>query len=310
MQHVKPTVVVIVGATGSGKSDLAVALAREFGGEIICADSRTIYREMDIGTAKLTESNPPPPAPPHHLLDIRNPDERYSVAEFKEDAERCIRDIAARGKVPIVVGGTMLYIRALVDNFDCARVAADPKRREELAAMSLEQLREVLHARDPHAAAVVDVVNKRRVIRAIETVEQTGAPLAQARGVGEPMFDFVQIGLAVDRTILRERIAQRTRAMFERGVVDEVRGLVDRYGADTESLRGVVYRQVSAWLAQPSGERDTQEALAQRINSALYSYARRQLTWFGKDARIRWCNDADAARAVVASAIRESAALR
>ncbi|MDO8425506.1 MAG: tRNA (adenosine(37)-N6)-dimethylallyltransferase MiaA [bacterium] len=332
MDTAKPLVIVIVGATGSGKSDLGIRVAREVGGEVICADSRTVYRGMDIGTAKPTIIFPPlsasagggevrrggvsaesyqdAPPPPHeyiergreikhHLLDIRNPNEPYSVAEFQQDADACIRAIVEHGKVPIVVGGTMLYVRALVDWLNFARTAARPERRQELERMDVSALQQFLLELDPDAADVVDVANKRRLIRAIETVESVGVPLARARGTGEAPYRFLQIGLSVERDVLRERIAQRTHAMFADGLLDEVQRIRDTYGDSIEPLRGVVYRQCMEWVMHPSDDRVSQEELEQRINRELNRYARRQLAWFRKDARVRWVQDAGEAIALV-----------
>lgn len=285
MDDRKTRVIVIVGATGSGKSDLAIRIAREFNGEIICADSRTVYRGMDVGTAKIVGGSG---RITHHFLDIRDLDQPYSVAEFKNDAEQCMRDIIARGKLPIVVGGTMLYVRALVDNLNLAGAQPNPERRAELEQMPLAVLQKLFANLDPNSIDQVDVKNPRRLIRAIETIEATGMTLAASRATRESPFLYCILCLNVPREELRQRIAARTHAMFARGLVSEVQCLLAQYGPTIEPLRGVVYREVVVWLSCSDAERVPQQQLEQQINAALCRYARRQLAWFRKDQRVQW----------------------
>ncbi len=291
----KPKVVVVVGPTGSGKTDLALHIANVFHGELIAADSRTVYRGMDIGTAKSKET--------HHLLDIRNPDQPYSVAEFKADAERLIQEITDRGKLPIIIGGTGLYIRSIVDNLTLPALPAQPKLRESFARKSLPELLALLRKLDPKAARTIDRKNKRRVIRALEVCVFTGHPFSALRTKGEPKFDVLEIGIQRTRTALYRRINRRIRTMFRDGLVDEVWRLLARHGPDIEPLRGIIYRDVVEWLRDQqrqsvsgtspyfSGRENrgrSLRGLQQRIMFANHRYARHQLMWFKRDERIHW----------------------
>jgi len=294
-----PNVVVIVGPTGSGKTDLALALARKFNGELIAADSRTVYRGMDIGTAKPTE--------PHHLVDIRDLDQPYSAAEFKADAERLIRGITARRRVPIIVGGTGLYIKALVDNLSLPAIPAQPKIRESLGQQSNRELIALLRRIDPITARAIDRKNKRRLIRALEVCIFTGQPFSALRTKGEPLFEFLQIGVTRTRAALYRRIDARTRAMFRAGLMEEVRHLFARYGPDAEPLRGIIYREVVEYLTHMHDRdhvfggsfRAGLRALQQRIMFANHRYARHQLMWFKRDERIHWVRTARQAEKLV-----------
>lgn len=286
-----PNIIVIIGPTGSGKTDLAVRLARQFDGELIAADSRTVYRGMDIGTAKSSE--------PHHLVDIRNPDTPYSAAEFKTDVERCIQEITARGKLPIVVGGTGLYIQALVDNLTLPALPAQPKLRESFERKSIRELLTLLRKLDPKAARMIDRKNKRRIIRALEVCVFTGHPYSALRTKGELRFRVLEIGVQRTRTALYRRIDARIRAMFRAGLVDEVHRLLMRYGPAIEPLRGMIYREVvehythfhdrENGCSSGSGcSRSMMRQLQQRIMFANHRYARHQLMWFKRDQRIHW----------------------
>ncbi|MBI4450187.1 tRNA (adenosine(37)-N6)-dimethylallyltransferase MiaA [Candidatus Uhrbacteria bacterium] len=289
-----PKVVVVVGPTGSGKTDLALRIARVFDGELIAADSRTVYRGMDIGTAKSKE--------PHHLVNVRNPNEPYSVSEFKADAERLIREITQRGKLPIVVGGTGLYIRALVDNLTIPEIPAQPKLRESFEKKSNRALLTLLRTLDPVTVKTIDRKNKRRIIRALEVCIFTGQPFSALRVTGEPLFDFLEIGIQRTRTALYRRIDQRIRAMFRAGLVTEVQRLLARYGPGIEPLRGIIYRDVVEWLQKQiqstsstspyfHGRENTVRSLRglqQCIMYANHRYARHQLMWFKRDQRIHW----------------------
>lgn len=287
----KPKVVVVVGPTGSGKTDLALHVAKRFRGELIAADSRTVYRGMDIGTAKAKES--------HHLVDIRNPNQPYSVSEFKVDAEKLIRNITKRGKLPIVVGGTGLYVRALVDNLTIPEIPAQPKLRESFEQKSNRELLVLLRKFDPNAARTIDRKNKRRIIRALEVCIFTGQPFSSLRTKGEPLFEFLEIGIQRTRTALYQRIDQRIRVMFREGLIKEVEQLARRYGPGIEPLHGIIYREVVEHLKTADDGRIALRALAQRIMFANHRYARHQLMWFKKDARIHWVRTARQAERLV-----------
>jgi tRNA dimethylallyltransferase len=274
-----------VGPTASGKSALALEIAAAHGGEIVSADSRQVYRTMDIGTAK------PSPAERervrHHLIDVVDPGERYDAARYQRDARAALADIGRRGRVAVVVGGTGLYVRALLDGLDLESVPTDPDVRARLQA---EADRGVdLHARlaavDPEAAARVDPRNVRRVVRYLEASLLTGGVSARwRRGDALPA---VKIGLAPPREWLIERIGRRTGEMVERGVLAEARALVTR-GLDARlpslSAHGYVH-----WMAHLRGEIDLEHAIALTVRDTR-AYSRRQMTWFRRDQAIRWCD--------------------
>jgi tRNA dimethylallyltransferase len=276
----KPRVVVVVGATASGKTAIAERIASTFDGELIAADSRTVYRGMDVGTAK--------PSSPHYLIDIREPGHPYSAGEFQVDAERLIREIIARRKVPVVVGGTALYIRSLVDRWSLGAVAPNLRLRAELEQRTDLELREELARLDPSAEQHIDIANRRRLVRAIEIVRGAGTSLSEARTSGASPFVFLQIGALRTRQSLERRIRSRTRHMLAGGLISEVEHLVARFGEDCEALRGIVYRDVVSWLQGPKSNLETRRTLIRRLNTAQIRYAKTQMNWLRKDQRIVW----------------------
>ncbi len=281
----------IVGPTASGKSDLALALARERPIEIIVADSRQVVRGMDIGTAK-------PDAAAramvrHHQLDLVEPDEPFSVAHWVEGARRAVAEIAARRRLPVVVGGTGLYVAALVDGHDYAAQAWDPAIRERLAQRleneGLEPLVARLRELDPAAAARIDTSNSRRVVRALERAEAAGGGVAPT---ATPYPGAVSL-VALDRPreVLYRRIDARARRMFtEAGLLDEVRGLLEAgYGPDLRPMSGHGYAEAARHLAGEWSLEQAMEVTARRTRQ----YAKRQLSWFRRDARIGWASAGD-----------------
>ncbi|QDP98836.1 tRNA (adenosine(37)-N6)-dimethylallyltransferase MiaA [Microlunatus elymi] len=287
----------LIGATASGKSSLAVRLAQRLAGsgrpaEIVNADSMLVYRGMDIGTAK------PTPAErggvPHHLIDILDVTETASVAEFQQLARQAIEDCRGRGVTPILVGGSALYVRAIIDRFEFP--GTDPAVRSRLEA-ELERVGpDALHRRlteqDPDAAASILPGNGRRIVRALEVIELTGRPFSADLPEHEYALDpVVQIGLALPRPALDGRIAARVKQMWADGFVDEVRGLIDcglREGKT--ACRALGYRQILQFL---DGEFDEQQA-EQRTITQTRKFARRQDGWFRRDRRIHWL-DAESA---------------
>jgi tRNA dimethylallyltransferase len=278
--------VAVVGPTASGKTALALEAAQRLDGEIISADSRQVYRGMDIGTAKPTEAERR--AVPHHLIDIKNLDEEYTVAEFKRDAIIAINSILQKGKLPILVGGTGLYVRAVVDNLDIPPVKADPKLRKKLEAEiekeGLDAIFKKLVALDPEAAYVVDPKNPRRVVRALEVAITTGEPFTAQRKKSEPLFDALEIGLDVPPAMLRARINARADRMIADGLVEEVKRLVDRYGADLSAFDAIGYREIIDHL---KGKFSIDDAVV-AIKLNTWHYAKRQLTWFKKNKHVHW----------------------
>ena len=278
-------VIAVVGPTAAGKSDLALGVARAVGGEIVNADSMQLYRGMDIGTAKLTVAQRQ--GVPHHLLDIWDVRQTASVAEYQHLAREAIAAIQKRGLVPVLAGGSGLYVRAALDPLEFP--GTDPRLRAQLEAELAERGPAVLHARlaglDPVAAAAILRSNGRRIVRALEVIELSGKPFSAVLPEYESLYPAVQIGLAVDRAELDRRIADRTAQMFAAGLVEEVAGL-ERAGlrAGKTASRALGYAQVLRFL---DGEYQLEEARAQTI-LATRRFVRRQESWFRRDPRVTW----------------------
>jgi tRNA dimethylallyltransferase len=273
-------VIAIVGPTASGKSALAMRVAERLGGEIVSADSRQVYRGMDIGTAKPTAEERA--RVPHHLVDVVDPGERYDVLRYQRDGRAALAAIRARGHVALVVGGTGLYVRALLDGLDLASLPYDPALRARLESEDPATLHERLRAIDPAAATRVDPRNTRRLIRYLEVATIAGGPVPRVRG---PQVPALRIGLRPPRDVLIAAIERRVRAMVEAGVLDETRALVAR-GIDPRlpsmSAHGYVH-----WAAHLRGEIDLETAIALTTRD-VRAYSRRQMTWFRRDPAIRW----------------------
>ncbi|WP_433791696.1 tRNA (adenosine(37)-N6)-dimethylallyltransferase MiaA [Actinoplanes sp. CA-252034] len=280
-------VVTVVGPTAAGKSALSIALAHELGGEVVNADSMQLYRGMDIGTAKL------PPAEregvPHHLLDIWDVTEPAAVAEYQRLARAAIDDILARGRVPLLVGGSGLYVRAVLEDFEFP--GTDPAIRarleEELAAMGSGVLHARLGESDPEAAAKILPSNGRRIVRALEVIELTGRPFTASLPDPRPVYDAVQIGVDRATAELDERIALRVDLMWAAGLIDEVRGLAGIRDGRTAS-RALGYQQA---LAQIDGVLSEEEAKADTVQGTR-RFVRRQRSWFRRDPSITWLDGA------------------
>ena len=267
-----------------GKSDLALQLAQEFHGEIVSADSRQVYRGMDIGTAKPTPDEQR--LVPHHLIDLVNPDEPFTLADYQHRAYAVIDTIHARGNVPFLVGGTGLYVRAVLDGLTIPRVEPDPARRAELDREDAATLYARLKECDPLAAAKIDPRNKRRVIRALEVCERTGKPISELQTQRAPNYRILRIGLTMPRAQLYERINTRVDAMIANGLVDEVRGLIARgYSPDLPAMSGLGYRQIVAYL---NGSISLDEAV-RILKRDTRRFVHHQYTWFRlNDERIHW----------------------
>jgi len=292
----------IVGPTGTGKSQLALDIAERaepLSAEIVNADAMQLYRGMDIGTAKLPVEERR--GIPHHQLDVLDVNETATVARYQRAAAADIEAIAAAGAVPIIVGGSMLYIQALLD--DWSFPATDPAVRarweRRLAEVGVGELHAELARLDPAAAASILPTDARRTVRALEVVELTGQPFsASAPQIGAPRWDTVIIGLDCDTTILDERLARRTDAMFDQGLVGEVTALLERGLRDgVTAARALGYAQVIAALDAGGGPDRLSEAREQTFVGTR-RYVRRQRSWFRRDHRVHWLDAADRARLV------------
>jgi tRNA dimethylallyltransferase len=289
VRSAKPKIIAVVGPTASGKTTLGIALAKKFGGEIVSADSRQIYRGMDIGTAKPTTKERR--AVPHHLIDIKDPDEDYTVADYKRDAIATIDGIVARGKIPFLVGGTGLYIKAMLENLDIPKTVADPKLRAQIEADiardGLDASFKKLVALDPEAEYVVDPKNPRRVVRALEVAIATGEPFTAQRTKSEPLFDTLTLGLDPPPEVLRERIDRRVDMMLRDGFVGEVKAIIEKYGPSAPALSAIGYQEIVNHL---NGIISLAEAAA-AIKINTWHYAKRQMTWFRKTAAVHWVSN-------------------
>lgn len=271
--------VAIVGPTAVGKTALALALASRLGGEIVSADSRQIYRGMDIGTAKPTPAELA--ALPHHLIDIADPDQDFSLAVYQDQALAAIAAIGARGWLPLLVGGTGQYLAAVLEGWQIPRVPPQPDLRAALERAAAAEGAPALHTRlaevDPAAAAAILPTNLRRIIRALEVYELTGEPISQQQRKQPPPYRIRTLWLALPAERLYARIDARVDAMVAAGLVDEVRGLVARgYGWDLPAMSSLGYREFAPYFA---GEASLAEAI-QRLKFNTHAFARRQANWF------------------------------
>jgi len=311
----KPKLIAVVGPTASGKSALAIRIARWLGSsvarkkygirgaEIVSADSRQIYRGMDIGTAKprlvasgkwLVTSRIP-----HYLIDIKNPDEPYTLAEYKRDALAAIRGILKRKKMPIMVGGTGLYVQVVIDNWEIPDVKPNAKLREEIEKRiekeGLESLYRELVERDPEAAYIVDGKNSRRVVRALEIALTTQRSFSAQRKKGPKLFNALKIGVALPHDALREQIEKRVDGMIRGGLFSEIKTLIKKYGDRYPAFDAISYREV---IDYANGKLTRDEAVA-AIKKNTWHYAKRQMTWFRKDKEIRWIQNEKEAKKLV-----------
>lgn len=291
----KPAVIAVAGPTASGKSDLGLKLAQRLGGEIVCMDSMQIYRRMDIGTAKPTAQERA--LLPHHMLDVADPTEAYAVADYAVAAEQVIAQILSRGRVPILVGGTGLYLKALMDGLSLGGAGGDERLRAELNALADEPGgKERLHARlaavDPETAARLHPNDRRRVIRAIEVYEQTGAPMScQNHAAQERPFRVLPLALDWPRELLYARLETRVHRMMEMGLLSEVRALLESGVAPAaQSMQGIGYKEL---IPAAMGQDDVNRAVWDIIVHTRH-YAKRQGTWLRAEPRCVWLDARDA----------------
>ncbi len=283
----RPTPIAVIGPTASGKSALGIALAKHLDGEIVNVDSMQLYRGMDIGTAKLSLEEREGVA--HHQLDVWNIDQQASVARYQQDAIQDVEAIQQRGKVPILVGGSMLYVQSLIDDwrFPPTDPAVRAKYEARLQQVGIAQLHRELAALDPQAASIIEDQDPRRTVRALEVIELTGQPFqaSQPPKDAPARWGTTLIGLATTAEWLNPRIEQRTAMMFERGFVEEVEELLEQgLRADSTAGRAIGYAQI---LAAKSGELAWSE-VQNRTVTGTRKYVRRQRSWFRKDPRVQW----------------------
>ncbi len=290
MKQSKPPIAVLIGPTASGKTALGVAIAKRLGAEIVSADSMQIYRGMDIGSAKPTKEEMGGVA--HHLLDVADINgPKFSAAEYQRLAREAIDSIHARGKLPLIVGGTGLYIQALTSGLDFTETAGDEALRAQLAAKEAQcpgSLYALLQSEDPAAAVRLHPHDTKRLIRALEVKRLTGRPMAAdfaAGGVGECPYAPCMIGLTMPRELLYSRIEQRVDAMLTQGLAAEARGIWARgYDRDLPALQALGYKQLFAHFAGAF----TMEEAVEAIKRETRRFAKRQMTWFRRDGRIAW----------------------
>jgi tRNA dimethylallyltransferase len=274
--------VVILGTNASGKSDLGLRLAHHLGGEVVSADSRQVYRGLDLGTGKITPAQAG--TVKHHLIDVADVSEYFSLAQYQRAAYSAIDSIAGAGKLSLLVGGTGLYISAIVEGYELVNVPPNEPLRSELECLPLSQLVERLEKSDPTAASRIDQSNRRRLIRAIEIALAGHAHSAAHEN--SPRYHCLQLGLTWPRAVLDERIEKRLRERLANGMIDEVAGLRSRGVSDLRLDKlGLEYRFITRYLR---GELATLEDLRLQLGTAIRQFGKGQLTWFKRDRRIIW----------------------
>ncbi len=282
--------IIIAGPTASGKTALSIELAKELNGEIVAADSMQIYKYMEIGTAKPTIDEQE--GIPHHMLSIVDPKDSYSVSMYKDDALRCLEDIYNRGKVPIIVGGTGLYINALTYDMDFSNAVKNESYREELKAIARDkgenELFKLLEQKDAIAAARIHENDVKRVIRALEVVSVTGKSLYEKQDSfkeKKPPFPYEIVAINIERETLYDRINRRVQIMIEIGLLDEMKQLLDMgVTKEMQSMQGIGYKQLFDYFEN----KITLEEAITLIKKETRHYAKRQLTWFRNDERVRF----------------------
>lgn len=285
-----PKICIIAGPTAVGKTDISLALARNLCGEIISADSAQVYKYMDVGTAKLKENEMQ--GIKHHMIDEVAPDEDFSVAQFRDRAELYIKDINERGKLPIITGGTGLYIDSLLNNLDFTKSISDESFREEMQETASQKGSAYVHAMleniDPVSFHKLHPNDLRRAIRALEVYKSTGKPISffqEESRKQPPRYEFAYIALTMNREKLYERIEKRVDKMLSEGLVEEVEGLLNMgYERGMNSMQALGYKEIAAYL---QGEITKEEAI-RVLKRDTRHYAKRQLTWFRRDGRIYW----------------------
>ncbi|KMN45843.1 tRNA (adenosine(37)-N6)-dimethylallyltransferase MiaA [Bacillus paramycoides] len=286
-------VAVIIGPTAVGKTKLSIDLAKALNGEIISGDSMQIYRTMDIGTAKVTTDEMD--GIPHYMIDIKNPEDSFSVAEFQERVRKYIREITERGKLPIIVGGTGLYIQSVLFDYQFTDEAGDAIYREQMEKLALERGVEYVHKKlqevDPESAERIHANNVRRVIRALEIFHTTGEKMSNQleKQENELLYDVSLIGLTMDREMLYDRINLRVDLMVEQGLLEEVKGLHERGVRECQSIQAIGYKEIYDYIEN----RVSLEEAVSQLKTNSRRYAKRQLTWFRNKMDVAWFDVTD-----------------
>ena len=278
----KIKVIAIVGATASGKTSYSIELAKKLDGEIISADSRLVYKGFNIGTAKPTKEEMD--GVPHYMIDIVEPEFEYSAGLYQQQAAEKIKDIHSRNKMPIVVGGTGLYINILLKNYQLPHIEADKEFRETMKNKSTEELYKKLSLQDNESAQNIDSNDKKKIIRALEIIHYTNKTLSQVRGVNESPYEIEWIGKNFTRNILYERINKRVDIMIENGLIEETKYLLSKHGRIPNLTDTIGYREIIGSLDNLYSLEEGIELLKKNTRN----YAKRQLTWFRKDPQIKW----------------------
>ena len=290
----KEKVIVICGPTASGKTALSIELAKQINGEIVSADSMQIYKDMDIGTAKPTKEEMQ--GIKHYLIDFVSPDERYSVADYKQDAKKAIREILKKGKVPIIVGGTGLYVDSLIYEIEYPNIEFDEKYREklekEVEENGLEELYEKAKEIDIEAIKKISKNDKKRILRILEIYHATGKNKTEQEiesRKNEVEFDYKVYALNWDREKLYERINKRVDIMLEQGLIEEVKNVYEKYNEFPTAMQGLGYKEVVEYLENKMSK----EEMIEKIKQETRRYAKRQMTWFRKNKQTIWLNAED-----------------
>ncbi len=281
----KPKIIVIVGPTASGKTSLSLELAKKLNGEVVSADSRQVYKGLDLGTGKVTEAEME--GVPHHLLDVADPKETYTVTDYVRDARKEISNISSRGKIPIVVGGTFFYIDALLGRSIPPEVEPNEALRAELEKKSAEKLFEILMEKDPERALTIDKDNKRRLVRALEIVDALGkVPNTKS----EELYDATIIGISISKEKLKENIHKRLIDRLDKGMIEEVKNLhANKLSYERMYELGIEYKYIAEYLE----EKITKDEMMKQIELKSLQYAKRQMTWLKRDKSVKWVEGGD-----------------
>ncbi len=289
----KPKVIIITGPTASGKTSLSIELAKKMNGEIICVDSMQVYKKMNIGTAKPTKEEMD--GIKHYMLDVIEPDEDFNVVKYKILAEECIEEILKKGKTPILVGGTGLYVESLIKNIKFSDSNIDNKYRDELTKMAEkkgnEYIYNMLKQIDPISCQRIHLNDTKRIIRALEVYNQTGKTITEhnEESLQELKYNYLLFGIDMDREILYDRINRRVDIMLEDGLIDEVKDIYNTYKCFPTAMQGLGYKEVVEYLEN----KVTYDEMIEKLKMETRRYAKRQLTWFRRYKQMIWLNSND-----------------